>query len=58
MLQKLTADLTEDMAPLLPVGIRFDEDDAIEAFDQVWTRLAACQKASVLAGGAARTVTK
>ena len=39
MLQKLTADLTEDMAPLLPVGIRFDEDDAIEAFNQVWTRL-------------------
>lgn len=39
MLQKLTTNLTEDMAPLLPAGVRFDERDATEAFNQIWTRL-------------------
>lgn len=39
MLQKLTRSLTEDIAPLLPVGVRFDEEAAIEAFNRIWTRL-------------------
>lgn len=39
MLKKLVKNLTEDVSPLLPAGIRFDEDDAIAAFDLVWTEL-------------------
>lgn len=39
MLEKLTRSLTEDVEPLLPVGIRFSEDDAIAAFNRVWTEL-------------------
>lgn len=39
MLQKLTSSLTEDIAPLLPVGVRFDDEAAIEAFNRIWTRL-------------------
>lgn len=39
MLQKLTRSLTEDIAPLLPVGVRFDDEAAIEAFNRIWTRL-------------------
>lgn len=41
MLEKLTRSLTEDIAPLLPAGVRFDADDAIEAFERVWTELIA-----------------
>lgn len=41
MLEKLTRSLTEDIAPLLPAGIRFNEDDALHAFEQVWTELIA-----------------
>lgn len=39
MLEKLRRSLTDDIAPLLPVGIRFDEDDAMEAFNHVWREL-------------------
>lgn len=35
MLEKLTRNLTEDIEPLLPVGIRFDEADALRAFERV-----------------------
>jgi predicted nucleotidyltransferase component of viral defense system len=41
MLEKLTRSLTEDIAPLLPAGIRFNDDDAMHAFEQVWTVLIA-----------------
>ncbi len=41
MLEKLTRNLTEDIAPLLPVGIRFDEVDALRAFERVWIGLVA-----------------
>ncbi len=37
MLKKLTRSLTEDIEPLLPVGVRFDETVAIEAFNDVWS---------------------
>ena len=39
MLQKLTASLIEDIAPLLPTGVRYGESDAVEAFNGIWTRL-------------------
>lgn len=39
MLEKLTRSLTEDIAPLLPAGVRFNDDDAIHAFERVWTEL-------------------
>jgi predicted nucleotidyltransferase component of viral defense system len=39
MLQKLTRSLTEDIEPLLPAGIRFNELDAIGAFNRVWMQL-------------------
>ncbi len=39
MLEKLTHSLTEDIAPLLPAGIPFDDDDAMKAFERVWTEL-------------------
>lgn len=39
MLDKLTYNLIEDIQPMLPAGIRFNEDDAIEAFGNVWTNL-------------------
>ena len=41
MLKKLTRSLTEDIEPLLPVGVRFDEVVAIEAFNRVWQQLVA-----------------
>ncbi len=41
MLEKLTRSLTEDVAPMLPAGIRFGEADAIQAFERVWTELIA-----------------
>lgn len=41
MLEKLARNLTEDIAPLLPAGIRFDEADALRAFECVWTELVA-----------------
>jgi predicted nucleotidyltransferase component of viral defense system len=39
MLEKLTHSLTEDIAPLLPAGVPFDDDDAMKAFERVWTEL-------------------
>ena len=39
MLEKLTRSLIEDIAPLLPVGIGYNEDDAMHAFERVWTQL-------------------
>jgi hypothetical protein len=39
MLEKLTRSLTEDVTPLLPAGIRFSDDDALLAFERVWTEL-------------------
>ncbi|GHU46484.1 hypothetical protein AGMMS50289_20030 [Betaproteobacteria bacterium] len=39
MLEKLTRSLIEDIAPLLPAGIQFGEDDAIRAFERVWREL-------------------
>ena len=41
MLEKLTRSLTEDIEPLLPAGVRFDEGAAIRAFERVWTELIA-----------------
>ena len=39
MLEKLTRSLTEDITPLLPTGVRFDDNDAMQAFERVWTDL-------------------
>lgn len=39
MLEKLTRSLVEDIAPLLPAGIQFGDDDAVRAFERVWTEL-------------------
>jgi len=41
MLEKLTRSLTEDIAPLLPAEVRFDEDAAVRAFERIWTELIA-----------------
>ncbi len=39
MLKKLTRSLTEDIEPLLPVGVPFDDAVAIDAFNEVWRHL-------------------
>jgi len=39
MLEKLNRSLTDDVDPLLPAGVRFSDDDAIEAFGRVWKGL-------------------
>jgi hypothetical protein len=31
--------LTEDVTPLLPSGVRFDDADAVKAFGRVWGEL-------------------
>lgn len=36
MLKKLNQSLTEDIAPLLPAGVSFTDEDAIVAFGRVW----------------------
>jgi predicted nucleotidyltransferase component of viral defense system len=41
MLQKLNQSLTEDIAPLLPAGMQFTDDDAFAAFGRVWQELIA-----------------
>ena len=41
MLEKLARSLTDDIAPLLPAGIQFDDDDAVDAFGKVWKELVA-----------------
>lgn len=39
MLEKPRRSLTDDIAPLLPAGIRFDDDAAMDAFNHVWREL-------------------
>jgi len=39
MLEKLCRSLIEDIAPLLPPGVRFNDDDAMDAINNVWTEL-------------------
>ncbi len=39
MLKKLNQSLTEDVAPLLPAGVSFDDAAAITAFGRVWKEL-------------------
>ncbi|MFA7340467.1 MAG: nucleotidyl transferase AbiEii/AbiGii toxin family protein [Candidatus Obscuribacterales bacterium] len=39
MLQKLEKSLTEDIAPLLPAGTEFTDEDAIVAFGRIWYEL-------------------
>jgi predicted nucleotidyltransferase component of viral defense system len=39
MLEKLTRSLTEDVAPMLPASVRWSDEDAIQAFERVWTEL-------------------
>lgn len=41
MLKKLNQSLTEDIAPLLPAGVSFDDEAAIVAFGRVWGDLIA-----------------
>ena len=41
MLEKLTRSLTEDIAPMLPASVRWSDEDAIQAFERVWTELIA-----------------
>jgi len=41
MLEKLTRSLTEDVAPMLPAGVRWTNEDASQAFERVWTALIA-----------------
>jgi len=41
MLEKLTRSLTEDVAPMLPASVRWSDEDAIQAFERVWTELIA-----------------
>lgn len=39
MLQKLDSNLTDDIGPLLPVGAKYNYDDAVAAFNIVWREL-------------------
>lgn len=41
MLEKLSRSLTEDISPLLPAGIQFDDSIAVDAFNFVWWELIA-----------------
>lgn len=41
MLEKLGRSLTEDVAPMLPVGIHWSDAIALRAFERVWTELIA-----------------
>jgi predicted nucleotidyltransferase component of viral defense system len=41
MLKKLNSSLTDDVTPLLPVGVSFSEDEAVSAFSKVWIELIA-----------------
>jgi predicted nucleotidyltransferase component of viral defense system len=41
MLEKLSRSLIEDIAPLLPVGVRFNDNDATQTFERVWKELIA-----------------
>lgn len=42
MLKKLNQSLIEDIAPLLPPGVSFTDEDAIAAFGKVWGELIRC----------------
>jgi predicted nucleotidyltransferase component of viral defense system len=44
MLKKLTRNLIEDIRPLLPPGVSYDEDTALRAFERVWRDLIARMK--------------
>jgi len=39
MLEKLTRSLTEDIARLLPAGVRFADEQALQVFERVWKDL-------------------
>lgn len=39
MLKRLNQRLTEDIAPLLPAGVSFTDDDALAAFGRIWREL-------------------
>jgi Nucleotidyl transferase AbiEii toxin, Type IV TA system len=39
MLHKLERSLTEDIEPLLPAGVHFDQQEALRAFSLVWNEL-------------------
>ena len=39
MLEKMARSLTEDIAPLLPAGVDYRDNDAIAAFERVWRDL-------------------
>ena len=39
MLKKLQGNLTDDIAPLLPFEIEFNDDVALDAFNLVWREL-------------------
>ena len=39
LLERLEFSLTEDVAPMLPAGITFDDDEAVAAVGRVWTEL-------------------
>jgi len=39
MLQKMSRSLSEDVVPLLPTGVRFNEEDALAAFENIWFAL-------------------
>lgn len=41
MLEKLARSLTEDISPLLPVGIEFGDPQALAAFERIWNALIA-----------------
>lgn len=41
MLEKLSRSLTEDVIRLLPAGVHFTEDEALKAFERVWSELVA-----------------
>jgi hypothetical protein len=41
MLDKLRGSLVEDVQPLLPTGIDYDESQAVKAFELVWRELIA-----------------
>lgn len=46
MPEKLTKSRAEDIAPLLPPGVEFTDDDAIHAFGVIGTMSCACLKVS------------
>ena len=41
MLEKLRRSLSEDITPLLPPSVQFNDNDAMIAFNNVWTELVA-----------------